>query len=292
MGKKFRLYIGMRIGDTWYNHTECEEIGGGFLAILDGVDKNPVSRMKVLIENSVKNIYTDVDDKGETSSYELNPSDYANFYMDDCWKIGMEMQKQFLDTEEPVFEEYFYCPVCSRKGAEQYTKVEESWQKIIDDGMMDEIFLEEGECSYTTHLPHGIKIDLKSIANGTFKDFTRKPLTIGELQKIVKTPGLTDNEANLLCAMWDAQIKEIKGLSSRDLNILKRNPKDSFTKKYLIAKEDVEEMTLSTMNVGIMPESRSVACKNCNEEIGGGLDFTNFFGFMMPRQQHQNSILK
>lgn len=293
MSEKFRLYVGLEIDGVWYNYAECKEIEGGVLALLDSGDKSAVGRLRNLINNSVDYIYTDPAMEDKAKEYKLGEHDAGLFKIDDAWKIGMELQKQFLDVDEPVFKESFFCPVCSVRGREIYTTVEDSWAKLIEDGEVDEHFLESPDCSITTELPQGLHIsDSNAVARGVYKILKREPVTLDELQKIVNIPGIMDNEVNFLGAVWDTQIKEIHGMSPRDLKILKRNPRDSFTKKYLKNKDDVNKIMEDKFPVGLDAQYRSITCKNCSAEVGGGLDFTNFFDFVLPKTLNQNTAIR
>ena len=65
----------------------------------------------------------------------------------------------------------------------------------------------------------------------------------------------------------------------------------SFCKKYLVEAEDVEAMEESDEEnkVGLDATYRSVNCTHCNSEIGGSLDFTNFFQAMLSKKSSRKS---
>ncbi len=285
MSDMFRLYAGMDINEEWYNHTKTDEIKGGIIALLDSEDRSSTGRLRTLVEGTVKSLFT-----ADGKEYEMTKGDYANIKIDDAWKIALELQKQFLNEEYPIMTESFFCAKCSRRNEERYTTIKTSWQKLIEDGIIDEVYLDSSDCRVMIELPVGLNInDSKAVTNGVYKEIFVEPLTLGELQKLVKIPALMENEGLMLCGIWDTKIKEIKGLSGRDLNILKRNPRDSFTRRYLIAKEDIDEMTDNKKSrLGLNAEFRSVSCQYCNNEIGGGLDYTNFFDFIVPKKLSRN----
>jgi hypothetical protein len=136
-----------------------------------------------------------------------------------------------------------------------------------------------------------MNIDIKGVTQGNYKELVMEPVTISEMQKLVKIQTLTENEGLMLCAIWDTRIKEIKGLSQRELNILKRNPRDSFTRKYLIHKDDIDAIsTDDRLTIGMQPQYRTISCEYCYAEIGGGLDFTNFFDFIVPKKSSRNTL--
>lgn len=286
MNDKIRLYIGLVVNGEWYNYVKIEELQGGMIAMLDTADKTATGRLRGLVEQTVKYLYTDPE-AGEEKELEMQNSHYNDFKLDDAWKVALEIQKQFSGEEYPEFEEFFFCPVCSTQGRERYTKVKESWAKMIENGLIDEVYCDSPDCSEVVNLEHGIVIkDNKLVTHGKFSVFIVEPITISELQKITKNDFIVDNEALLLCAIWDTKIKAIEGLTSKDLNILKRSIKDPFTKKYLLNKDDVEIMTNVT-SYGMDADFRSVSCRYCHNEIGGGLDFTNFFEFAFPSRSNR-----
>lgn len=287
MDNQFRLYVGLVINDDWFNYAEIEEMKGGVITLLDSADKSAVGRLKKLLMATTKRLYTAPGE--DQKCYELKERDYDDIKMEDAWKIGLEVQKMFLDNDRPITTESFFCSQCSRRGEERYTTIESSWQELIENGTIDEVYNDTEDCSIVTILPYGIEVgdENKAIASGVYRRLTREPITIGETIKLSKTQALIDNEATMLCAIWDTQIKKIEGLSSRDLNILKRNIRDPFTKIYLTRKEDIDEMS-NGFRIGLDAKYRTVSCKYCQNEIGGGLDFTNFFDFALPKRSNRN----
>jgi len=274
---KFRLYIGLVRGGVWYNYTRCEEIKGGTLAILDGADKSGAARLLNLLKGAIKYLYSE-----DNQEYELKDKDYFDIKWEDAHKVSLEVMKQFTGQEKPVFDEWFLCPHCSRGGNNRFTKVNEAWQDLIDQGIIDEHFLDTEDCTWKTILPHGIEIEGQgNFTGGVFTEIIREPIGIGQMIAISKLPEADVNEAAVICYLWDAQLKSINGMSERDLNIyVKRSPRDSFTRKYLINQADIDAMRESNMLVGIDSRFRSVKCESCHNEIGGYLDYTNFFSFL------------
>lgn len=276
-----QLYMGQVHNGKWFNHTEIEEIKGGSLAVLDSEDRSGSARLFNLVNSAVKSLYS-----AENEKYEMSPKDYEDLKVEDCWKVAMEVMKAFRGTPYPVIEEYFHCPICSRSGRDRYTQIAESWHKLIEDGIVDENYAERKDPSWWTTLPRGIEIQgTKSFPGGTFRRIRRESITIGELIRIQNTPSLTSNESNLINAVWDCEIKEIEGMNEKDLNIyVKRNIKDGFCKKYLIHQEDIETMAAEGTKYGLDATNREVRCKYCHHDIGGYLDFTNFFSFLFPKR--------
>lgn len=237
----------------------------------------------------VKKVFTQ--DKKEC--YELTQSDYNDFIFQDGWKISFELMKKIKNEENPIFSEFFFCPRCSNINNQRYTEVRESWFDLINLGKMDENYINSIEEFKTkVILKDGIKINpLGSIQGGLFKEIVFSIITFRDLLEIVHTPGITDNEARMVFATWDITIKEIIGMSQKDLNILTRDLSESFTKKYL-SDNDIEILTDSLPRIGIDARCRKVFCKTCNSQIGGFVDFTNFFDFLFSRKRSQREPLR
>jgi len=277
---RIRLYCGLVKDGKWYNYTEPVETVGGALAVLDGADPSGAAKLLNLVRASVKSVFTENGDEYALSEYE-----YEDFIYEDCWLIGLHCMKHFTGMDKPVFDEYFFCKACSTFKNEKYTKIRESWFDLIDNADIDENYMESpDELEYDTELPVGADVaGNKKITGGVFNNITRTHITIGQMIKISKIQ--FDAEIDLVFAIWDAQIVAVDGMSDQDIKrLIKRSPKNSFTKKYLTSSKDQEEMRLSTPEIGIDASERLVSCKNCNEEIGGYLDFTNFFEFLSPKQ--------
>jgi hypothetical protein len=277
---KFRLYIGLEREGKWFNYAEINSVTGGALAVLDGTDKSGAARFINLFKKSMPFLYT-----GDGESYEMKEEDFKDIYMEDAWKAGREAMKIIANKDSFIFNENFFCSVCSIPGMEKYTEINEDWDKLIEEGILDEIYLNNLEDKYyTTSLPVGVELpSLNQFVGGTFKEIKRRPLTLEDMAKIQKNAFARQSEANMFCAMWDASIVEITGLTARDINVfVKRNSQDSFCKKYLIHSDDITEMKMSEPIIGINAEYRTVTCKSCGSEIGGYLDFTNFFQSLLP----------
>lgn len=280
---RIRLCAGLLRGDKWYNYAEVEELKGGVLALLDGEDKAGASRILHLVKGAVSTLVTE-----EGENLDLTSEDYLNLAIADAWKISRKILSDVSGKEYFSFPEYFFCPRCSRPGSEQYTLVEESWDKLIEDGFIDEIYLKEPLFFYETILPDPILIPAgKTIMGGNFNKIRRKILTIGDVMKIQKSSFAQKSDANLLCVTWDASFIGIEGMTERDFNILvKRDTEDSFSKKYIVSQRNIEALTISEEehSIGLDPKYRSVTCSNCAESIGGSLDFTNFFSLLLPKK--------
>ena len=283
-----RLYFGLVLDQKWFNHAEVLPVEGGTFAMLDTGDKTGVARFQKLIKGSIKNLYTD---NGE-DVYELKSSDYGDLRALDAWKIGYEQIKITTGEDYPIIPEHFFCSVCSRPKEERYTSVEESWQKLIDDGLIDEIFSESPDWNYEIELAEPIDIPAsRTIMGGQFDTIIMQPLSLNDMMVIQKNSKAMETEANQIFASWDAGIVEVKGLSDKDLNILKRTPDTFFTKKYISPKNyDIIEKAMAENIKGIDATDRKVYCKHCGEDIGGYLDQTNFFSPLLPKPFTRNRM--
>jgi len=283
----FRLYCGLVRDGVWYNYAEVKPIEGGILSIMDGLDKSGAGYMLKVVEGSIDRLYS----KDGEESYDLRSEDYADLKGRDGWKICEEAGKLYLGKDKIVFDEYFFCHVCSTSRNEKYTHVQESWQDLVRKGLIDEVYLEDpSQFQWSTILP--IPIEVKTIDNqvkgGTFTEIKRELLSIGQMIRLSKDNWASQTEANMLCATWDAEIVEVVGLDQRELNILKRNNQENFSKKYLKDQANIDMMLNTDRKVGYQAEFRKVSCKHCRNEIGGYLDFTNFFSFLSPKKSNQS----
>jgi len=280
----FRLYVGLK-KDKWYNYAEIQELKGGNLALLKNYDNSSGSMMKKFLSGCILSLHTEGGD-----SYTMTEKDVGELKVVDVWKVGMEVMKQFTNQDKPVFDEFFYCSVCSSLKNERYTLVKENWNDLIEQGFVDEIFLNSFEdCRWWTDLPKGIEIE-GTLLNGTFNRVQQELLSIDQLISIQNTPGRLDTDADYVYSVWDEQICKIEGFSERDIvTYIKRDKKQSFSEKYFLHQADIDAMQESKLNVGLDDQYRSVECRYCNNEIGGRLDFTNFFGFLFPsRSTHKD----
>ncbi len=279
-----KLYIGLEINGVWFKYANVTPIKGGSLAVLDGADKTGAARLLNLVKKSVTTF-----SNGAGEEHILTDMDYLNIYVTDSWKIAREAMKKINGKENLIFPEFFYCDVCSSMGHEKYTEVNEDWDVLVEQGLIDEIYLDESESPfYWTELPLGIEIEsTKTMVGGTFNKIKRELLSMGKMMKLQKNKWASETEANMIFAAWDASIVEIEGMGEREFNVfVKRNPMKSFCKQYIVYQEDQDAMNLSEdeFKVGIIAEDRTVTCKHCQAEIGGYLDFTNFFQFLLPKK--------
>lgn len=285
---KFRLYVGLIRDGKWFNYAEAHQVKGGTLTMLDSGDKSGAGRLLTLIKGSCSTLYTD-----EGEDYELKSNDYLDLKISDAWKIGYEEIKLVKGEEYPVIQENFFCEVCSKIRSERYTPVDESWQQLIDDGLIDEIYIDDKDCTFEVDLPDPIEIQAnRTVAGGSFNKIIMAPVTIGDVIKIHKNSEAMATEANMIYASWDASIVEIPGLSARELNIIKRIPDSFFTKTYITTQANREaiEDAIDKNTAGIDASDRRVSCKFCGAEIGGYLDFTNFFSPLLPRKSSRHSM--
>ncbi|MCK5015948.1 MAG: hypothetical protein KAS32_02660 [Candidatus Peribacteraceae bacterium] len=279
----FKLYAGLVRDGKWYNHAKIlDVIKGGMFAIMGGnnIDTGADKVLK-LLKASVHYLYTK-----DGEEYKLNELDYLDFLFIEGWKVGREVMKKFSKTQQPVFSEYFFCPRCSTEGDERYTEVRESWDKLIIEGLIDENYIEDPEdLKYEITLEVGIELpQSEKFQSGIFKTLTRKYLTIGDQLSIYDTPECIGDYSRQLQAKWDKEIVAIKGLGEKDLNHYKRRLSDSFCERFLVHQEDIDIMASAGMTLGIDARDRVVTCKSCHHSVGGSLDFTNFFAFLLPKK--------
>lgn len=285
---KFRLYAGLVRNGEWYNYCECQPLKGGTLAMLDSGDKTGAARMLTLLKGSIVNFQNEGGD-----IYELTQNDYPQIVLADSWKIGYEQIKLTLGEDYPVIPESFFCAQCSAPRSERYTEVNESWQKLVDDGLIDEYFSESPDCTFKIELPDPIEIQSnRTFAGGSFDEIVMRPITLGDMMIIHKSQLAMETEANLIYATWDACLEKVVGMSDKDLNILKRMPYSFFTKEHITtqANRDAIDLAMEENTLGIDGRDRKVSCKYCGNEIGGYLDFTNFFSPLLPKRSPRNRI--
>jgi len=283
---KFRLYCGISRDGKWFNQAEVEPLTGGILSMLDGAEKSGAARLLNLMKGSVKTLYTE-----EGDEYQLKPSDYEDFRVMDTWKIGYEAIKLRTGEKYPIIPESFFCGRCSQPKREQYTDVEESWEKLIEDGMIDEIFLQSDDITFDVELEEPIEIPAgKTFPGGTYHVITMQHISLGDMLRLHRDAEAMSSEANMIRATWDAAIIKIKGMSEADFNRIKRIPGQSFAKKYLgsEANQNAIEKAMDENVVGLDAWRRVVYCKNCGKELRDGLDYTNFFSPLLPKKSVRN----
>jgi hypothetical protein len=280
---KFRLYCGLAREGRFFNHTEVNPLKGGSLAMLNTVDKSPAARLLNLIKGSVDKLYTQ-----EGEEYVLRSEDYTQIAVMDSWKIGYEQIKATTRNQYPIITEFFYCPRCSMPKAERFTEIKESWQQLIDDGILFEIYLDSiDEMQYEVNLPEPIVIQsMKTIAGGSFNKIFRRHPTLGDSLKIHQTPSMMQTEVTIKYGIWDTTIVGIDGMPERDFNVLIRNPSHSFSQKYIAdSQENIDAMDDADEEhmIGINARGRTISCQYCGYEIGGELDSSNFFSPLLPK---------
>ncbi|MFW9871951.1 MAG: hypothetical protein ACFFG0_02540 [Candidatus Thorarchaeota archaeon] len=281
----FRLYSGLVREEKWFNHAEVSPLPGGALALLKGGDKSGAARILNLVKGSIDKLYTE-----SKEEYILKDSDYNELKAVDTWKIGYEQIKLKTGEDYPIIEEHFRCDVCSRPGMERYTEINESWQKLIDDGKIDEYFQLTENPRHIINLPVSFKIEpSKTVIGGEFNKIIVEPISIGDMLAIHHDAKAMASEENQIYAVWDASIVEIPGLSNRDFNIIKRSSNGYFSQKYITDEENIEALLegLDDLKLGLDGNDRKVTCKNCGSEIGGYLDFTNFFSPLLTKKRDQ-----
>lgn len=283
MSEQFKLYNGVERGGEWYNYSVVKPLQCGGLGMLEGQNKTGAAKLFNLIKNSVDCLYTGA---GKELPLE-KPEDFLQLAVIDCWKIGYEQIKLTTKDNYPIIPENFFCPRCSLPGKENYTRVEESWQKLIEEGMIDEYFAEEPDSSFWVDLPDPIEIEsLRNVAEGQYHEIRIRQLLLGDMIRIHKDQRALESEANMIYACIDACLVEIKGMSAKDFNIVKRSPGDYFSQKHIMTVENTEKIQdVTEVNLlGVDPGDRSIICKTCGEEIGGELDHTNFFQLLLRRK--------
>ena len=283
---KFRLYCGIKRDGEWFNYCEIKPLKGGSLALLEGSDKSGAARILNLVKGSVSKFLTE-----DGKEIEPKESDILNLKVVDTWKIGYEQIKLATGEEYPVIAENFFCHRCSRPESEHYTLVEESWEKLIEEGFMDETFLENPDWTYDVNLPIPVEIaQSKAIVGGTFDHIIMDPLSLGDMLKIHKNSEAMESEANMIYATWDAMLLKIPAVTDKDLNILKRVSGQSFSRRYFQDNENIEaiENAENANMLGVDAKDRKIACQHCHEEIGGYLDLSNFFLPLLQKKSSRN----
>lgn len=283
---RIQLCAGLFRNGKWFNYAEVEIPKGGILSMLEGPDKTGAFRILNLMRGSVFSFYTE---SGE--QYELQQNDYPDIRVADSWRISRENLRLISGDQYYTFPEFFFCGRCSRPGIERYTQVVESWDKLIEEGVIDDISLTEPKFIYPVDLVDPIEIPTgKTFMGGTYTRVYRTYLTLGDMMKLQKNHHVQSSEANLLYASWDISIVKIEGMPEREFNIfVKRNMEESFSKKYLstINNSKVMDDADEENAIGLIAKYRKVTCSNCGDEIGGYLDFTNFFSLMLPKRLNQ-----
>ncbi len=284
----FRLYCGLVRDGIWYNQTEVKPLTGGVISIMDGFNKSGAGYMLKVIEGSIDSLWTK-----DGQRYDLKQEDYRDIKGKDGWKISEEAAKLFTNKDQYEFEENFFCDVCSSFKSEKYTAVIESWEELVRKGLIDEHYLNApDEMRWETILPTPIQItanEFGQISNGgSYSKIIREVLSIGQMLRLSKDNWAMQTEANMLCATWDAEIVEVVGLSERELNVLRRNNQENFSKKYIKDQANIEAMLDTERKIGYNADYRKVSCKHCSNEVGGHLDFTNFFSFLSPKKSGQS----
>ena len=284
---RIKLYAGIMKDGDWFNYAEVGAVKGGSLALLDGSDKTGAGRLLNLLKTSVFKLYTE-----EGKEWILSDNDYLSIKIQDTWKLSREIIKSIGGKETLIFPEFFYCSTCSMPGSENYTEVNEDWDQLVEEGFLDEFYLESGEDdTYWVELPLGIEVQAtKGTEGGTYNRVQRRLLNLGDILKLQKNTWADKSEANTIFATWDASIVDIEGMPSRDFNkYVKRRIGDSFLKRYLVYQEDQEAFENADFDhsVGMEAEGRSVSCTTCQSEIGGYLDWTNFFQSLLSKKSSQ-----
>jgi len=283
---KFRLYCGIVKENKWFNYSEVHPLQGGILAMLDGAEKTGASRLLNLMKGSVTSVFTE-----DGEEYVLKPNDYEDLKVVDTWKIGYEQIKLKTGTDYPIIPESFYCGRCSQPKREQYTPVNECWQELIEQGLIDELFLEGSDMTFEVELPDPIVIQSnKTNVGGTFRTIVMQHMSLGDMIKIHRSMDAMSSEANMIRATWDASIVKIPGMPDVDFNRMKRTPGHSIAAKYLNtqANQDAVEAVLTENMVGLDAKDRIIYCQNCGNEIREGLDYSNFFSPLLPKKSNRN----
>lgn len=294
-----RLFCGIEIGETWYNHASLkpiDEIKGKLISAFDNTELTTGRIVEEMCSLAVDRVYPhipgDPSKADEEMGVALTPAQILELKMDDGFSIGFELIKGLKRDEYFTFSESFRCDMCSRV-RESYTTVEESWQRLIDDGFIEVVYLDSPEGLKWEHsLPVLVQFSESGQMKGmTIDKITREKLSIYQVKQI-QSDAEFDTPIKRSFAYIDQSICAIPGFAPKDLNVyVKRNLRSSFARKYLSHYDNLEELQ-KTPIVGFNGDYRHVACKDCGREIGrevsGGLDFTNFFECLIPRRSRRN----
>lgn len=284
---KTRLYCGLSKDGQWYNYTEVKPMKGGVLAMLDTEGRTGAARLLNVLKGSIDTL---LDENGK--EYKMKEQDYREIKIVDSWKIAYEQIKIVQKNDYPIIPENFHCHRCSLPNNDRFTPVNESWQKLIEDGIIDEFFLNNPDTTFTVELPDPIVIEAgRTIQGGSYSTIVRDRQNIDTMDRVQKNPRAMRNSAKLIYAMWDASIVKIHNMNDREFNILvKRDADEFFSEKYMSTQPNIEAMNDAEEEniIGLDAKARKVICKYCGEEIGGYLDFTNFFSPLLPKKSSQN----
>jgi hypothetical protein len=260
-----------------------KELEGGVLSAFSGVDKSAAARLLSLMKGSIQSLWTE-----DGEEYKMEAEDYGELFIPDTWKIGYEQIKCITGEEYPIIPENFYCGRCSTFENERYTSLNENWQKLIEKGLIDEFFSDDGKMTYEVTLPVPFEIQgNRTVGGGVFNKIIRKQITINDACAMQKDPKSIETQAAHVYATWDRSIVSVVGLSERELNILKRSSDEFFSKRFIaVSQANIDAMNDADakLEFGISAKDRKVACRVCGNEIGGSLDFTNFFSALSRKK--------
>lgn len=295
-----RLVCGIEIGGVWYNHASLrsiDEIKKRIFDVFDNAEMTTARIVEELCKITIDKIYPHEIGEPEKPRMEeginITPAQILDLKFYEGWIIGFETMKALKNNEFFAFPESFRCDRCSQYQDTFVTKIE-SWQKLIDDGILEITYLySPEEIRWKHELPVPVEMSDKGSKRGTeIFEIEREYLSIQQMKQIQSDPELNASPMKKIYAYIDQSISSIPGFSRSDLNIyVKRNLHDSFTAKYLSHYDNIDELQ-NAPKVGFDGSYRHVACEKCGAELGrsvsGGLDFTNFFDFLVPRKSNRN----
>jgi len=286
---KFRLYCGyVHTDGKWYNYASLKKMEGGKLAVLDGPNKSNASRMYNIIHGCIDKFYDE-----ENKELENSEIDFYKVKLIDAQQIAHEYMK-FLNDGEHVFTEHLYCERCSSVGNERYTEVKENFDDLIKEGSIIELFAEKKEnLRYETKLPIPLEIaaDARNFEGGIFDTVIREPMNIGDGIDLANDPKTRESEKNIVMNKWDKEIVGIKGMDASTFKAFVKRKGQSFSAKYLNDEEN-QDALFDEKVFGMDVSNRVVRCSNCRHDIGGRVDFTNFFlQLFQSKSKHRSGMI-
>ena len=191
---RVKLYVGLKREGKWFRYAEVDKIKGGGLAALDTPDSTGAAKILNLVKGCVHKLYNEADEE-----YILKETDYTDIKIHDTWPISRAAIKLMNNDDKLVFAEHFYCSTCSTPGRERYTEVNEDWEELIEQGFVDERYIEgEEESEFWVELPIGIEVaPTRNLPGGTFNRIKRDHITLGDSIKLQKNAVAMENEASM-----------------------------------------------------------------------------------------------
>lgn len=278
----YELYIGIEHEGKQYNHFKFKEIEGGLRKALN--IKAPT--MTLLVFKFFQAAISELYDK-DGNALELTPELYGKVPFIDGFAIARAAQKYFTKEDYPAFEESLRCERCSKGVLTHYVTIKEAWDKLIEKGDMEEIFLDSIEkAQWEVELETGLEI-----SGQVYKKLHCRMATFDSMVEITDYPEF-ETETDFQNALCDSEIFAIEGMDEKTLKIEKRKAGfGRFLDRYVKNQADWDLIELAKPKVGLVAEDRVVKCDKCRGTIKG-YDLRNFFFFLTSTQNPNGQLLK